>query len=118
MSDPVLSNEEKLVHLQNVLAAPLSFHMAWDKAQADGKVDLSDLPLLVEPGTKIPAAVTSLPHVWDAVKTLDEANSKKLNDWVKAAYDVADDEVEKKIEDGIALVMSLASYLAGWSKPE
>lgn len=97
--------------IKDVLAFPLGLHMAYDKAQADGKLDVADIAFLVDPLVKLPAAVTGAGLALEQLKDLDESERKDVLDWAKASYDISDDVLEAKVESGLALVLELAKFL-------
>lgn len=107
---------EQMEAIKAVVAVPLSAGMAYDKAKADGKIDLKDAPLLVDVGTKIVAAFSHIGEFLGALKAVETDDSKRaeLNSWVAMTFDIADDKLEKRIEDGLKLAGDLAAYLLSW----
>jgi len=97
--------------LKDVLAGLFSLHMAYDRAAADGKVDLSDLGQLIDPISKLPAAIGGAKLALEQLKGLDDAEKKEVMDFVKASYDIADDVLEMKVEQGIDAALGLAKFI-------
>ena len=104
--------------IKDFLAFPLSLHMAYDKADADGKIDVNDLTYLLEPVTKLIPAVQNAKAALDQVRDLDEAERADVNAWAKSTYDIADDQLEEKIEAGIDVLLSVAVLVGKLTKEE
>ena len=96
--------EGNIDKIKTVIAFPLSLHMSFDKAKADGEVNLKDLPLLIP-------MVGALGGVMVQIKDLSNAEKDTLNSWVKTTYDISDDALEKKIEGAVALALHVAQFL-------
>lgn len=94
-----------------VVSVPLSLHMAIDKAKADGKIDLADLPLLVDPLMKLIPAIPAVTGAMEKIKTLTPQERMDLNAKIKAVYDIADDELEAKVEEGMALLLHIGQFV-------
>lgn len=103
--------EGNIDKIKTVIAFPLSLHMSFDKAKADGEVNLKDLPLLMEPAMKLIPMVGALGGVMVQIKDLSNAEKDTLNSWVKTTYDISDDALEKKIEGAVALALHVAQFL-------
>jgi len=97
--------------IKDVLAFGLSLQKAYSLAQADGKIGTADLGLLVDPMMKLMPAIENIKDVPAELKDLSDQERGELSSWVKASYDIADDELEKKIEGGIDLMLHLAAFL-------
>lgn len=97
--------------IKAVLEFPLSLHMAYDKAKADGQLDVSDLGYLLDPLGKLPGSITGAKEALTQVKDLDAAERDDVLAWAKASYDIADDELEQKVEAGLELALSVAKFL-------
>ena len=102
---------EPTQELKDVLAFALSVHMAYDKAKADGKIDLTDLPLAVGPIMKLLPAIDGISKVPAELKDLTDEERDALMEWAKAEYDIADDALEALVEGGIALALHVAQYV-------
>lgn len=94
-----------------VIDLALSLHQAYDKANADGKINFLDAPLLMKPALKIIPAVQAASMALKEIKDLDDLERADLLQRVKSSYDIADDIVEKKVEDGLDLVLHIAQYV-------
>jgi hypothetical protein len=101
-------------NLKLALAFPLSLAMAYDEAKADGELTYMDLRLVLDPAMKAFPAIQALPEAWEELKQISDENRAQLHVWVKAEFDIADDELEERIENGLALMADLARYVAGW----
>ena len=111
---------ENLNHVKNVLALPLAIYVAYDLSAADGKIDLGDLPNAMGVVTKLPAFASSIPHAVPAFKAVseDESQFSNLKAWVSDEFDIADDEVEAKVEQGVKLALELGRFIVGFSADE
>ena len=96
-----------LKELKELLALPLSLHMAYDKAKADGKLDLNDLGYAFEPAKNILPAIDGVKNIPAEFKGATEEEMQELKVWAKATYDIADDKLEAAIEQGISLALEI-----------
>lgn len=95
-----------------ILSTLLSFHVAYDNAKNDdGKVDVKDLAHLIAPLSKLPAAISDAKVAIDEFKDLDQAEKGNLMAALATEYDIADDKLEIKVEEGIALIIQLGKFL-------
>ena len=101
-------------NLKLALAFPLSLAMAYDEAKADGELTYMDLRLVLDPAMKAFPAIQALPQAWGELKDLSTHERDELYAWVKAEFDISDDELESKVENGLALMGDIAVYVAGW----
>ncbi len=104
---------EGVEKIKAVLAAAFSLHMTYDKAKADGKIDVADLGLIIDPVMKLPPAVQAVTD-GSALKELKDLTSEEreaLHTWAKGAYDIADDKLEATIESALGLGLHLAQFL-------
>jgi len=104
---------EELKDFKEVMDVPLALYMAVDKAkQNDGKVDLMDLPLLLDPVMKIPAAAENFSAALGQWKAASAEARVAYYDSVKASFDIADDKLEEKVEAGIAVLVHMGKLLS------
>lgn len=108
-----MSNVE---NIKKVLAFPLSLVKAIESAKVDGSINLADLPLFIDPVTKLPAAIEGAKLAKEEITNLDAAEKEALNQWVKDTFDLADDSLEAKIEKGLAVVFYLAELYSEFKK--
>jgi hypothetical protein len=104
--------------LKELVDLPLSLHMAYDKAQADGTIDAADLVFLADPIMKAPAAIMDAELAIEELKDLDEAERQELNDYIKLQYDISDDNLEEKVEAVIEAGLAVAKAIAILSKED
>lgn len=104
--------------LKAVLAFPLSVHMAYDKAQADGKMDVSDVGYLMDPVMKLIPAVQEASGALEQLKNLNDEGRADINAWAKSEYDIADDVLEEKIEAGLDVALSIGVLIGKLTKKE
>ena len=97
--------------IKDVLAFPLSLHVAYEKANADGKLGLTDLMHLVDPLRKLPRALSGAKDAIEEVRDLDPVEMDLLNKWVAKEYEISDDVLEKKIEAAFDLALSIAKFV-------
>ena len=104
--------------IKDVLAFPLSIHMAYDRAKADGKVDAMDIGLLLEPITKLIPAIQNAKEALEELRDMDDSERAEMNSWAKSTYDIADDILEEKIEAGVDVLLSVAVLVGKLTKKE
>lgn len=96
---------------KEVLAFAFSLHMAIDKANEDGKIDIQDVGLLIEPVTKLIPAVQDIKLCKEELANATPEEKAELHAWVAATYDIADDKLEAKVEEGVNVVVAVATFL-------
>jgi len=104
--------------IKDVLAFPLSLHMAFDKANADGKIDAMDIGLLLDPVTKLIPAIQNAKEALEELKDMDASERAELNAWAKSTYDIADDVLEEKVEASVDVLLSVAVLVGKLTKKE
>lgn len=97
--------------IKEVLAFPMALYVAYDRANADGKISFDDIPHAITPATKLLPMINAIKGVIPQLKDLDSAETKEVHDWVKAEFDIADDQVEAKIESGVGLALEVAKFV-------
>jgi len=102
-----------MTKVKAVLIFFMASHMAVDKAKAnDGKIDLGDLGLLLDPIMKLPDAIEGAKGALDELRAADDAAVAELKVWAKANYDIVDDELEVKVEKGLSALVEVASFVS------
>lgn len=94
-----------------VLSALLSFHMAFEMANADKKIDVSDVQFLLAPMIKLPAAINGADKVLPELKSMDAAARGEMLAKLAAEYDIPNDAVEAKVEAGIEFLLSAGKFV-------
>ena len=84
--------------LKDVVKAGLSL----GQALSDG-IQISDLGALMD----VPDAIVGISNVPAEIADLDEAEKEELQQFVKANFDIADDNMEEIIEEAVVLAISL-----------
>jgi len=97
--------------LKECLDLAMSIHMAYDKSKADGKLDWDDLQYAYKPAMKLIPAIKGAGSIPAQIKDMDTTELEELKAWAKIEYDLRDDEVEAKIEKGLALVLHIAQFV-------
>lgn len=103
---------------KELLAAIIGFGNAIGKAQADGAVNLADLPLLMDPIMKLPAALEGTDAIPGELAALGEAERADLVAYVNTTLDIPNDEIEEKIEKALAVGLMLYDLVASFKKVE
>lgn len=88
-----------------------ALHMAFDKAQEDGKVDVADLGLLIDPIGKALPAIQNLNLIEEEIKNATDEQLAEFKTWVKASYDIADDALEAKVEEALSMLPIFARFV-------
>lgn len=97
--------------IKKVLAFPLSLHMAFEAANADGKINVADIGLLMNPVMKLTGAIPMAKQAFEEIKDLDEVERADIMQWSQAEYDISDDVLEEKVEAGIDLALAVAKFV-------
>lgn len=97
--------------IKDVLAFPLALHVAYEKANADGNLGLTDLMHLVDPVRKLPRALSGAKGAVKEIEDLDSVERDILMQWVAKEYDIADDVLEKKVEAAFEIALSIAKFV-------
>ena len=100
--------------IKDGLALLFSLGEGCEKALADGKFNLADLPHFVDAVTKLPAAITNASKIPKELWDLDDAEVDDLYQWAQTEFDIADDVLEVRIEKGIRLAAQLIQYISEW----
>lgn len=99
-------------NIKKVLAFAFALGEAVDAARADGQIDYKDLPLLLDPVLKLGAAVDAAKLAAEELKNLTAEERAELDAWAQAEFDISNDELEVKIEKGLALALHVAEFVA------
>jgi len=81
---------------------------------ADGKVGLSDLVTLVGALKDAPDALVGIDQIPAELSDLSPEEVTELVAFIKEKFDLADDELEAKIELGFDVAASVASAILKW----
>jgi len=101
-----------LENIKKVLAFSFSLAKAIDLARADGKIDYTDVQYLLAPAMKVVDAVAGAKQALAEIKDLSVEERAQLDAYIKAEFDISDDELEVKIEKGLALALHVAEFVA------
>lgn len=94
-----------------ILSAVLAFHMAYDLANKDGKIDVSDVQYLITPMIKLPAAIAGADQALAELKAMDAAERGEMLAKLAAEYDIADDVLEAKVEAGVEWLLATGKFV-------
>ena len=97
--------------LSELVVFAISLGEAVEMALADKKLGMEDLPLLMGPFTKAPAAFDGLSKIKGELKDLDSTEMGKLQVLVKEELDLAADKVEAKIEAAVDFLGAIHSFV-------
>jgi len=70
----------------------------------DGKISLIELPALAIASSRIPSLVENAKKSLATFKKMTPSKAKELAIYFENEYDIANDEIEKQVEDGIHLL--------------
>jgi len=100
------------------LALALGFSLGEqiEKAMEDGKFNLSDLPGFIDEFMQIQGVVESGKDVLAQALDLDAAERAEINTWAQAEFNIANDELEAKIESALDLAISILMAKKVWTK--
>lgn len=102
--------------LKSVLKLGLALGNGIGKAMEDGKVDLTDIVYLMGALQAAPAAFLAVDKVQAEAKDLDASEMAELVAYAKAEFDLADDELEKKIEKSLEAGLVIYQAVMLWKK--
>jgi len=95
---------------KEVLDFGLSTAMFVDEKLQDG-FQWTDIFGMVEPLTKAPAAIDNIDEVPKELADMDEEERAELVRFVQDTYDIADDNAEKMVEQGIRAAIELVKLI-------
>lgn len=100
-----------------VLSAALSFHEAIVLANADGKIDLTDIMFLIEPMTKLPNAIENAENSFSELKAMSQESRAELLSKLSEEYDIPNDDIEAKVEAGIECLLAIGKFVGTLTAP-
>jgi hypothetical protein len=94
-----------------VLGALFALGEAVDTAKKNnGKYDLADLGLLVDPAIRLPGAIAAAKAAEQEYMNATDEQKSELIAFIKQDFDIADDKLEKKIEAGLAMLAHAEAF--------
>lgn len=96
---------------KEVLDFVIPFGVATEGALKDGQVSLSDLPLFLPSFLKLVPAIEGADQVALEFKLASQEEIDELKAYLKDKLDLADDQMEKFIEDAFGLVLTIWSLV-------
>jgi len=98
--------------VQDFLKFGFAFAEGMTKALEDGKWNwLSDSLLMIPALAKAPAAFDDLELLKNQLLDISKTEKEELVSWAMEEFDIAEDEVEEKIEDSLELVFHILTYV-------
>ena len=97
--------------LQEVSKFVISLVMAIDKAVADKKINIMDLPLFFSPIMSAQAAFEGIDKVKGELDSMDAAKLAELKNYIKEELDLSSDKSEEIIEKSLDLAIDLFDIL-------
>jgi hypothetical protein len=94
----------------------LALGNALAESMEDDKLDLADVLKFLPALKTASVAMEGSGKIMAELKDLDEAEVAELNQYVAANFDIADDEREAAIENGVAAAMLLAQVILSFGK--
>jgi len=98
-------------NIKTGLKAVFAVAEAFENIMDDDKVSISDIRHIVPLIPKVVGAFGVIDEMGDEYKDLDEAELDELHIWIKEEFDLEDDAVEAKIEEGLALAVRLGKLI-------
>ena len=89
----------------------LALHKGVRLSMEDGKVGFMDLPNLVKPMLKLSAALEGMKSIPAELGELDAAEVEEIKAMFKEQFDLEDDVLEAKIEEGLGALLQLGKFL-------
>jgi hypothetical protein len=108
-------------HLIKLFVAIISFFEKLKEDLEDGKISRTEAWGLVTGAvTGLWSPITNFSEVKDALKLVasDEAARAELIAALKDEFDLSDEELEKRIEDGLELLNNIYGYICSWLPKE
>jgi len=104
---------EGLKDFQEIIEVPLKGYMAYDQAMAnDGKINLADIPYLIQPLMALPAAIADANLALEQWKLASPAMRAALHAEVVTSFDIVNDKVEAKVEAAVGILTNLGLLLS------
>ncbi len=107
---------EKYQNVYEVLSMPLSLYMAYEKSKSDGKIDVSDIQFLMGPIMKLPSVITGAKSSLDEFKSMNEQARSSCMSRLCAEFDLADDQLESKIEASVKWILATGELMGAFKK--
>jgi len=89
----------------------LALHNGVQVSMEDGKINFFDLPNLVKPMLKLSAAMEGMKSIPAELSELDADEVAEIKEMFKSQFDLADDVLEAKIEEGLGALLMLGKFL-------
>lgn len=102
---------DKYKNVKEVLIFLGGLYMAFETANADGKLDWTDVPTFIGPAKDAFAAVNDVKLCLTEIKNLTAEDKAELCTWFEGEFDIANDKVEKIVENGLESALVLGKFL-------
>lgn len=94
-----------------VLDAIVGLGSGVGKALEDGKINFSDASFFFGPLLSLPKAISGISNFELLPEDMEEAK-----DYISQRFDIPQDDVEQKIEDGLDLLRKIYQYVSSFIK--
>lgn len=100
-------------NVQEILSVVFAAVGAFQKAKAnDGKVDLLDIPFLLDPLMKLTPAIEGAELALGEWKAASDVQRAEVLAYLKENFDLADDKLEARIEVAMKLLVDAGGLFA------
>lgn len=96
-----------LKETKEMLSFVLGIFNAVGKSLEDGKVDVSDIALLLGPLMKVGSAVQGAARIPSELKDLSQEESNELKEFISKEFDIPQDHLEKVLEQSLFIVVKV-----------
>jgi hypothetical protein len=98
-------------NIKEALEFVFALAQGFEKAYSDDKkIDWLDAQYLVNSLYKMPNAIAGADQILPELKDLDEAEREDLLAFAKTEFDLTDDDLEAKIEQGLQLAVQIYAF--------
>jgi len=109
-----MSEKEGTESIKKCLLFLFATHNAFELAKADGKINLMDAPLAMDPMIKLFGFISEIKKLGPEVKDISVEEKAELKVFIKDNYDIADDVIEAKVEKALDLLVEVGYFLGAF----
>jgi hypothetical protein len=104
----------RLKETKEVLDFVISLGEALASSLEDGSLTVSDMINFWEPVSSVASAVDGFEDVLTEIQSLTGDDLEHLADYIEDEFDIHDDDLEQRIEDGLDVAVKLLKFVAAF----
>jgi hypothetical protein len=103
--------ESKFQNTKEVLTLLAGLYMGYENANSDGKISWTDFACFIAPLKSAFAALDDIKECVTEIKGLSKEDKAELCKWFNDEFDIKNDDIEKKVEEGLDAALALSKFL-------